>query len=86
LFEVENFPIVLGLEGSDHPHALASHSNHDPQDSPLVCFADVRPTVLAIHYLESGIERIAEKDLFCFFRLKFVFGDVINVCVVPIKK
>jgi hypothetical protein len=78
--------MLFRLERCHHPHSLASESESDPNNSPAVCFAEIGPALLAIDDIESNIQWVAENDLLRFLRFHIVFGDVVNVCVVPVTK
>jgi len=85
-FKVEVLLVFQWLEGRQNHDSLSAHGDDDPQNPAPTGFTQIGPALLAIDNIEPNIQRVAENDLFCFFRLNFVFCDMPNIRVVPIKK
>jgi len=58
-FEVEDPPLLVRFERRDFPHSLASERDCDPQDSSVIRFAEIRPTLFTVNDVERNIQRIA---------------------------
>jgi len=74
------------FERRDDPHSLASEGDCDPQNSSVICFAEIGPAFLIIDNIEPDIKRIAKNRFLGFFWAHIVFRNVSNIRIVPIKK